>query len=81
MQGVITMCKIERLEPRYNYKLRAKISESGFRTISGFSDTVGVNISRMSRVVSGWELPGLRLSKKMSKELGLSIEELGDLFE
>ena len=75
------MNKIECLQPKYRYRLRGKISEAGFRTISKYSEAVGVNVARMSRVVSGWELPSLKLSHSMAEKLELTIDEFGELFE
>ena len=72
---------INSLEPKYHYRLRGKISEAGFRTISKYSEAVGVNVSRMSRVVSGWEQPSLKLSHNMAETLGLTIDEFVELFE
>lgn len=73
------MCTTEDLKPKYRFQLRAKIAEAGFRTISEYSGAVGVNIARISRIISGWEIPGVDLSKRMSQELGMSLDEFAGL--
>jgi len=75
------MGQVDCLKPKYRYQLRAKISEAGFRTITKYSEACGVGVAKISRVVSGWELPGLKLSHDMASTLGLSLDELGELFE
>lgn len=71
--------KENQLEPKYRYRLRARISESGYKTQRAYSKAVGSDDRTISRIVSGWELPSLNLSKKMAKKLGLTIKEFGEL--
>lgn len=71
--------KKDAFKPKYRYPLRAKISEVGYRTITAYAEDVGVDLARISRIVSGWELPSLRLARKMAKALGITIKEFGDL--
>jgi len=62
-------------EPRYRYHLKGKIHESGFRTIGEFSRTSGIDISRISRIVNGWEYPSTILQEKMKRVLKMNSEE------
>jgi len=71
----------EKLKPKYRYQLRAKISEAGFRTITQYSKVCGLNISQVSKVVSGRELPTPRVSYSMANKLGVSVEEFAGFFE
>jgi len=68
-----------RYEPKYRYGLRAKIHESGFRTLTEFSKDVGVNIARISRICSGLELPSVDLSRSMSSKLKITLSDLHSL--
>ena len=63
------------LQPKYRYFLRAKIHEAGYRTLTEFSQNLGVDLSRISRICSGWEIPSLSLSQNMAKELGITPKE------
>jgi hypothetical protein len=65
--------------PEYRFKLRAKIAEAQFRTLTDFSRILGINVSQVSRVVSGWEWPSPKLQQDMAKALHVSFEEFQGL--
>ena len=65
--------------PPYRYLLRARIAESKFRTLSQFSREVGVNASRLSRIVGGWEFPSSALALSIADALNISPEHLKEL--
>ena len=60
----------------YRYKLKGKIHSSGFRTLTEFSERINVDVSRLSRVCSGWEIPSPGLKEKMAKGLEITSQEL-----
>ena len=69
----------EIFKPNYRNCLKAKVFEAGFRTLSEYAESAGVDIARISRIISGWELPSEDLAKKMIKPLGISIEDFSKL--
>lgn len=66
-------------QPKYRYALRARIHQAGYRSLTEFSRELGVNVSRISRICSGWELPSRALSRKIAEELGMTMRELKDV--
>ncbi|MBW2610348.1 MAG: helix-turn-helix transcriptional regulator [Deltaproteobacteria bacterium] len=67
------------ITPKYRFKLKAYIIRAGFRNLSEFAEVIGVDVSRISRVCSGWELPAPRLAKKMANGMGINLKELREL--
>ena len=65
--------------PNYRSLLKAKIFETGHRTVTEFAEKVGVHISRISRIISGWEHPSASLAEKMAEVLGVSLEDFKEL--
>jgi len=61
---------------RYRYALRGEIHSAGYRTLSEFSKATDVELSKISRIVNGWELPTPRLEKSIAAGLGMSISQL-----
>jgi hypothetical protein len=70
---------LETFHPSFRFALKAKIHGAGFRTISEFSNAIGFGAHRISRVVSGWELPSPAMQKAMADGLGLTIKQLKEL--
>jgi len=71
--------KNDLFQPGYRFRLRAKIFESGFKTVGEYAEIAGVGASRISRILNGWERPTLNLAEKMSKPLNLSIDDFSQL--
>jgi plasmid maintenance system antidote protein VapI len=67
------------LKPKFSYGLKAKIISEGYWTLTEFSEKIGVSVSRVSRVVSGWELPGAELQKSIADTLGITLSDLAEL--
>ena len=64
------------ITPPYRFALKARIIESGFKTLSEFSRDINYDLGRISRVVSGWEVPSPALQKAISRGLNISVSEL-----
>jgi hypothetical protein len=60
----------------YQYKLRAAISESGSKTVRGFSQKIGVSRVIVSRVVNGREKPTQFVAEAIAGGLGITVNEL-----
>lgn len=67
------------IRPRYRYELKARIINSGFKNLSKFAKEIGSDISVLSRVCAGWELPGPNLQEKIRERLSLSLSEFKNL--
>jgi len=67
--------------PQYRFQLKAEIVRSGHRTLSDFAKEVRTNVPRLSRIVSGYELPGPKLQRKMAECLGITLGELKELLK
>ncbi len=67
------------LEPRYRYALKGSIHIAGFKTLGEFSNAVGVDISRLSRIIQGREIPSLDVQKRMAEQLNLSFHQFQEL--
>lgn len=67
--------------PRFRYDLKARIIQVGHRTLTDFSRETGVDLARISKIVSGWELPGPRLQRAMAGCLGITLGELKELLK
>jgi hypothetical protein len=65
--------------PDYRFQLKAQIATAGYRTITEFARAVRVDISRISRIVGGWENPSPKLARSMAEALSLTAKELKDL--
>lgn len=66
-------------QPKYINRLKAKIHEKGFKTLSEYCTEADVDISRVSRIITGWEIPSASLAEKMSKPLDFSIDDFSQL--
>ena len=64
---------------RYRYKLRARITEAGYKSIVSFAKAAELPASRISRVVQGWEIPSPNFISRMADILGIDDAELEDL--
>jgi hypothetical protein len=71
--------KVDLFQPGYRFRLRAKIFESGFKTLGEYAETAGVGVSKVSRIINGWEIPSLNLAEKLRKPLDLSIDDFSQL--
>ena len=67
------------LSPKFRFKLKARIIEVGYRSLTEFSVKVPMDLALTSRIVNGWVYPSPRLAQKMADLLGLSIREFQDL--
>jgi transcriptional regulator with XRE-family HTH domain len=65
--------------PVYRYALKGKIHAAGYRTMAEFGARIGLNLTQISRIVNGWELPTPSLQRKLASGLGISIREVKDL--
>ena len=65
----------EMLTPKYRFLLRAKISEAGFRTLNEYAIETGLNVSKVSRVICGWEIPSEKIAVRMAEPLHLNLDE------
>lgn len=69
------------ITPKYRYAFKAVIIGAGHRTLSDFSNKLGVPLSRLSRIVAGWDLPGPHLQRKIAGSLGITLGELQELLK
>lgn len=69
----------EALKPKYRYSLKAQIIEARYKSLTDFSKGIGTDLPKMSRIVSGWEIPSLTLQDRMAENLGITLRELKDL--
>ena len=65
----------EILTPEYRYLLRAKVSEAGFRTLNDYAIKAGLNISKISRVICGWEIPSQEIAMRMAAPLDIALDD------
>ena len=66
--------------PKFRYRLKAKIIEEGYRNLTDFSNGIGIDLPRVSRIICGWEYPSLIFQRKAADALGVTIKELQTLF-
>ena len=66
-------------EPTFRYVLKARIYEAGFKTMGLFADRIGIDLSKISRIVNGWEIPSPKIQQKISEELDITVKELREL--
>ena len=52
------------LTPEFRYKLKSRIVAAGFRNMTEFCAEIEEDLTRLSRVLNGWELPAPRLQQK-----------------
>ncbi len=71
--------KVKFIDPRYRFKLKAKMLEAGFKTQDGFHRTTGIDRAIVSRVINGFQIPEPRLQSKMADALGVTLVELREL--
>lgn len=69
------------LTPRFRFRLKAKIIESGCETLTEFSKKTGIDVARISKIVRGWEIPGHHIQRIMAECLGITLTELKDLLK
>lgn len=55
--------------------LAKRIRQMGFNQ-KEFSETVGTSQAMMSYMLNGFKQPSLELAKRMSKELGCTVDDL-----
>jgi len=65
--------------PSYRYTLKADIIRAGYRTMSEFADEIDASLTRLSRVIHGWEFPSPELQMRIAKGLGITIKQLRGL--
>lgn len=66
------------LSPKFRYDLKSQIIKSGYKTLTDFSKALDTDLPRISRIVSGWEIPGPNLQQNMAKTLGITLKEFRD---
>ena len=69
------------LTPRFRFRLKAKIIESGYETLTDFSKKTGIDVARISKIVRGWEVPGHHIQRIMAQRLGITLSELKELLK
>ncbi len=69
------------LKPKFRYGLKSQIIKSGYRTLTDFSKALDTDLPRISRIVSGWEIPGPHLQQNMAEGLGITLHELKELLK
>jgi len=69
------------LAPKYRYALKSQIIGAGFRNLTDFSKALETDLPRISRIVSGWEIPGPHLQRDMAQTLGITLSELKELLK
>jgi len=67
------------LKPKFRYSLKAEIIGAGYKTLTDFANAINADLPRLSRIVTGWEIPGPGLQQKIAKSLGISLKELKGL--
>ena len=72
---------IKTATPKFRYALKGQIINSGHKTLTDFSIKAKIDLTRLSRIVSGWELPGPGLQRKMSETLGITLSDLKELLK
>jgi len=73
------MPKETTIRPPYRFALKSRIIDAGYKTLTDFSKDLNTDLSTISRVVSGWELPSPKLQKDITKVLCITLRELNDL--
>ena len=71
----------ENIKPKFRYGLKSRIIEAGHRDLTDFSNKANIDLTRLSRIVRGWELPGPGLQRKMAQHLGITLTELKELLK
>jgi hypothetical protein len=71
----------EWIKPAYRYQLRALIISKGFRTTKLFAESMDVSFTHLAKVITGYEIPGPTLAKKMVDKLGIDLKTLADLIK
>ena len=64
------------ITPPYRFALKARIIESGFKSLSEFSGAIGHDLGRISRVINGWEIPSPPLQKAIARGLNMPLADL-----
>jgi transcriptional regulator with XRE-family HTH domain len=67
---------VKTIEPTYRGLFRAKVAESGFRSIAELSRATGVSYASLSLIVNGRAFPTSRIQKILCEVLKISISEL-----
>ncbi|MBW1692179.1 MAG: helix-turn-helix transcriptional regulator [Deltaproteobacteria bacterium] len=65
--------------PQFRYSLKARIIETGHKSLTDFSKATGINLPIISSIVSGWQFPGPNYQKRMARCLGITLRELKEL--
>lgn len=69
------------IRPKFRYALKASIIKAGYRTLTDFSNESGIDLPKISRICSGWEIPSLKIQKGMARTLGVTLSELGTILK
>ncbi len=67
------------IQPRFRHSLKAKIISSGYRSLTDFCADSETDLSMISKIVCGWQIPGKKVQGKMAAGLGISLKELREL--
>ncbi len=61
------------------FELKARVVAAGYRHFSQFATVLGIDPSRLSRVLNGSEYPSRQLQRRFAEALGWTLAELGRL--
>jgi len=67
------------MKPIYRYKLRGEIHSSGCRSLSEFAGRIGVDVSVISRICTGWVIPNEVEHQRIADGIGITIQKLDEL--
>ncbi|MBN1228079.1 MAG: helix-turn-helix transcriptional regulator [Deltaproteobacteria bacterium] len=73
--------KTNPVNPSFRYTLKGEIIKAGYRNVTDFSKNVGIDVSRLSQIIRGWQFPGPKLQRRIAKCLGITLQELKGLLE
>ena len=61
-----------KIQRQFRYRLKAAIVSRGHKTVREFCEANGLDESKMSRIIGGWEIPNDHFIEVISKGLKLS---------
>ena len=60
-------------------KLKGRVFESGYETLTVFAEEVGIHRVYLSQVLNGITFPSPALQRRLAEKLGLTLRELREL--
>lgn len=67
---------IVQFKPKRRHELEKLMHEKGFDTMTQFAQALGIDLSRVSRIMSGHEVPSTEVGLRICNELGIEVREL-----